>query len=183
MFWGYSKWCQIKKCSRFSRRSIFKLVVAAMSTPREIYKRICYVYREAYLSKKKYVTNWLNFDFLQLIRVEKSVDGEEIYKLLGKENISGAEVYRKCHAKSILGHEMSYLYIAFKKKSCEIWFILPTRKVKFTHYQVGGVFTNSPGDRGSIPGCVVPKTWKMVLDTSLLNTQHYKVRIKCKVKQ
>ena len=32
--------------------------------------------------------------------------------------------------------------------------------------------------RGSIPGRVIPKTLKMVLDTSLLNTQHYKVRIK-----
>ena len=40
------------------------------------------------------------------------------------------------------------------------------------------VFANGPGDRGSIPGQVKPKTLKMVLDTSLLNTQHYKVRIK-----
>ena len=33
----------------------------------------------------------------------------------------------------------------------------------------------------SIPGRVIPKTQKMVLDASLLNTQHYKVRIKSKV--
>ena len=45
------------------------------------------------------------------------------------------------------------------------------------------VFANSPGDLGSIPGRVIPKTQKMVLDASLLNTQHYKVRIKGKVKQ
>ena len=45
------------------------------------------------------------------------------------------------------------------------------------------VFTNGPGDLGSIPGRVIPKTQKMVLDTSLLNTQHYKVRIKGKVEQ
>ena len=37
------------------------------------------------------------------------------------------------------------------------------------------------GDLGSIPGRVIPKTLKMVLDTSLLNTQQYKVRIKSKV--
>ena len=43
---------------------------------------------------------------------------------------------------------------------------------------VGRVFANGPGDRGSIPGLVVPKTLKIVLDTSLLNTQHYKVRNK-----
>ena len=45
------------------------------------------------------------------------------------------------------------------------------------------VFANSPGDLGSIPGRVIPKTQKMVLDASLLNTLHYKVRIKGKVEQ
>ena len=40
-----------------------------------------------------------------------------------------------------------------------------------------------PGDRSSIPGRVIPKTLKMVLDTSLFNTQQYKVRIKGKVEQ
>ena len=45
------------------------------------------------------------------------------------------------------------------------------------------VFANGPGDLGSIPGRVISKTKKMVLDASLLNTQHYKVRIKDKVEQ
>ena len=35
----------------------------------------------------------------------------------------------------------------------------------------------------SIPGRVIPKTQKMVFDAALLNTQHYKVRIKGKVEQ
>ncbi len=48
---------------------------------------------------------------------------------------------------------------------------------------VGRVFVNDPGDLGSIPGRVIPKTLKMALDTSLLNTQQYKVRIKGKVEQ
>ena len=48
---------------------------------------------------------------------------------------------------------------------------------------VGRVFANGSGDLGSIPGRVIPKTLKMVLDTSLLNTQQYKVRIKGKVEQ
>ena len=48
---------------------------------------------------------------------------------------------------------------------------------------VGRVFAYGPGDQGSIPGRVLPKTIKMVLDTSLLNTQQYKVRIKGKVEQ
>ena len=36
---------------------------------------------------------------------------------------------------------------------------------------------------GSIPGQVIPKIQKMVLDTTLLSTQHYKIRIKGKVEQ
>ena len=45
------------------------------------------------------------------------------------------------------------------------------------------VFTNGPGDRGSIPSWIIPKTQKMVIDSSLLNSQHYKVWIKGKVEQ
>ena len=45
------------------------------------------------------------------------------------------------------------------------------------------VFANGPEDRGSIPGRVIPKTQKMVLDVAFINTQYYKVRIKGKVKQ
>ena len=47
----------------------------------------------------------------------------------------------------------------------------------------GRVFANGPGDRGSILSRVKPKTQKMVLDISLLNTHHYKVRIKGKEEQ
>ena len=46
---------------------------------------------------------------------------------------------------------------------------------------VGRVFTNGPGDMGSILGRVIPKTLKMVLDTALLNTQQFKVHIEGKV--
>ena len=45
------------------------------------------------------------------------------------------------------------------------------------------VFADGPGDRISIPGRVIPKTQKMVLDASLLNAQHYKEWIKSKVEQ
>ena len=38
-----------------------------------------------------------------------------------------------------------------------------------------GVFTNGLGDQGSIPGRVIPKNQKMVLDTCLRNTQYYMV--------
>ena len=43
------------------------------------------------------------------------------------------------------------------------------------------VFACGLGDRSSIPGGVIPKTQKMVLDAALLNTQYYKVRIKGKM--
>ena len=43
---------------------------------------------------------------------------------------------------------------------------------------VGRMFANGLGDLGSIPN-----TLKMVLDTSFLNTQQYKVSIKSKVEQ
>ena len=45
------------------------------------------------------------------------------------------------------------------------------------------VFANGPGNLGSIPGRVIQKTLKMVLDTSLLSPQKYKVRIKGKMEQ
>ena len=48
---------------------------------------------------------------------------------------------------------------------------------------VGRVFTNGLVDIRSIPRRVIAKTLKMLLDTSLLNTQQYKARIKGKVEQ
>ena len=48
---------------------------------------------------------------------------------------------------------------------------------------VGRVFANGLEDLGSIQGHVIPKTLKMVLNTYLLNTQQYKVRIEGKVEQ
>ena len=45
------------------------------------------------------------------------------------------------------------------------------------------VFADGPGDQGSIPGRVIPKTQKMVLDAALLNTQHYKDKDRGKVEQ
>ena len=48
---------------------------------------------------------------------------------------------------------------------------------------VGRVFTSGPGDLVSIPGHVIPKALKIVLNTSMLNTHHYKVYIKGKVEQ
>ena len=48
---------------------------------------------------------------------------------------------------------------------------------------VSRVFAIGWGDQGLIPGRLIPKNQKMVLDSAWLNTHHYKVRIKGKVKQ
>ena len=45
------------------------------------------------------------------------------------------------------------------------------------------VLANGLGDLGLIPGHVIRKSLKMILDNSLLNTQQYKVCIKGKVEQ
>ena len=47
------------------------------------------------------------------------------------------------------------------------WKIYPHRFIGL----VGRVLANDPGDLGSIPGHVIPKTLKMILDTSLLISQ------------
>ena len=44
-------------------------------------------------------------------------------------------------------------------------------------------FADGLGDRGSIPGWVMPKTQNMVLGVALLNIQYHKVQIKGKVEQ
>ena len=65
-------------------------------------------------------------------------------------------------------------------------FILNTNNLAQLYRLIGLVgrgFANGPEDLGSIPDRVIPKTFKIVLDTSLFNTQKYKVRIKGKVEQ
>ena len=69
--------------------------------------------------------------------------------------------------------------------------LIPTFVCYYTFYTLfnraiglmSRVFANGPGDRGSIPGRVIQKTQKVVLDAALLNTQHYKIGIKGKVQQ
>ena len=48
---------------------------------------------------------------------------------------------------------------------------------------MGRVLANGSRNLGSILGRIIPKTFKIVLDTYFLNTQQYKVRIKGKVEQ
>ena len=79
------------------------------------------------------------------------------------------------HLNHNLDFNLTYSWFFFK--------FLPNLMILSEHARLCVSFANSPGDLGSIPDRVIPKTQKMVLDTSLLNTQHYKVRIKGKVEQ
>ena len=85
----------------------------------------------------------------------------------------------------LLWNSLRTYFTLWDSMSC--FLIMCTLHVMFLNYVYFGlgvrVFANGPGDLGSIPGRVIPKTQKMVLDASLLNTQHYKVRIKGKVEQ
>ena len=47
--------------------------------------------------------------------------------------------------------------------------------------RMSNVFAN--GDLGSVPGQVILKTQKMVLDAALIHIQYYKVRVKGKLEQ
>ena len=48
---------------------------------------------------------------------------------------------------------------------------------------MNSVFANGLAYLGSIASRVIPKTQKMVLDTALLNTQHYKEKYKGRLEQ
>ena len=63
-----------------------------------------------------------------------------------------------------------------------VWLLLPTLCVLY-YILIRSVFANGPWDQGSVLGQVIPKTQKLVLDASLLNSQQYTVRIKDKVEQ
>ena len=51
------------------------------------------------------------------------------------------------------------------------------RFAESTHWFVGRVFANDPGDWGSIPGRVIPNTQKVIFDATSLNTQYYKFKL------
>ena len=71
-------------------------------------------------------------------------------------------------------------YEIYMKASLESVPLFPKLIIRICH---SGSVIKWVEDPGSIPGGVVPKTLKMVLDISLLNTQEYKVCIKRKVEQ
>ena len=62
-----------------------------------------------------------------------------------------------------------------------ILYVIIKIDLHFVSLLMSRVFADRPTGRGSIPGRVIPKTQKIVLDAALLKTQYYKVQIKGKV--
>ena len=65
----------------------------------------------------------------------------------------------------------------------EILNIMPNISYDMLYLYLHTLFANCPEDLGSISGRVIPNTLKIVLDTTLHNTQRYKIRFKGKVEQ
>ena len=120
--------------------------------------------------------NFMLWDDLQAIKVEmqKMILDASLFKTQHyKVCIKGKEEQSRERSRSL----PLYLVVVDIKKGAFGSPLITVANFTFT------VFANGPGDLGSIPGRVIPKTLKMELDTTLLNTQHYKVRFKGKVEQ
>ena len=69
-----------------------------------------------------------------------------------------------------------FLYISFVSlRYKKLYGIISYMGIYWSIVIMVRVFTSGPGDQDSIPGRVISKTQKMVLDASLFNTQYYKV--------
>ena len=80
---------------------------------------------------------------------------------------------------------ISFLLVKITLKDFSCYTLKLSHCISLSLYQrdIGtmvSVFSNGLEDQGLIPGWVIPKTQKMLLDTPLLNTQHHKVQIKGK---
>ena len=118
-------------------------------------------------------------------RIEKSyITTRKLFSFINKE--------KDWHINSFMGHPLFLILTITTPQKIEM--ISEMKKnilsyhcfglIYLTAYQpLMSYFANGSGDRRSIPGRVIPKTLKMVLDASLLNTLHYKVRIKGKVEK
>ena len=80
-----------------------------------------------------------------------------------------------------------YIYIYIEREReiyFKIYFYIYTYILKYIRIGPRNrVFASGLGDWGLIPGRIIQKTQKMVPDATLLNTQHYMVRIKGKMEQ
>ena len=104
------------------------------------------------------------------------VDGLQQKKKENRFPLNGNGIMSSFSRATILSFHPVYI----TSQMFHIWFFLYKSNLDQSLGPAVRVFTN---DLCSIPGRVIPKTQKMALDDSLLNTRHYKVWIKGKVEQ
>ena len=100
---------------------------------------------------------------------------EGVHYIIQNSGITGA---LQSDFVSYLGHSLGEAVCVF----CIGWIWSVENVHNLLPFEVG-CSAYGAGDWVSISGWVIPKTQKIVLDAALLNTQHYKVRIKGKVEQ
>ena len=129
-----------------------------------------------YIVAASYCSNRLSYKpqniFLMILMFEH-------WSLLVSFCIWGSKWGRKC---SIFTQALSTITLVILRETI-VFFLIIWCEFLLDIGMMVRVFANGPGDLSSIPGWVIPKSQKMVLDASLLNTKHYKVRVKGKVEQ
>ena len=91
--------------------------------------------------------------------------------------VNSISAFKFGHNKDETGRNINKTFQDGTRLNVQIWIHCIRRAISLMH----GVPANGLEDQGSIPGRIIPKTQKMVLDAFLLNTQHYKIKIKGKV--
>ena len=110
LFWGYSKWCQIKQSASGPNSGLSSnLLVAKKYKPYEIYRRMCDAYRETCFNPKIFPTG-LAIDWTLRAWIIKTVNWVETQWLFDKENIPRVVVSKEVHADSVLGNERTHWY-------------------------------------------------------------------------
>ena len=107
-------------------------------------------------------------------RYVKGTEKEFVFFGTGKPIISG--MHRLCFLSEAPWEIVIFVFIYFIL--CLFYFFMLLVCFDRLIGLVVRVFANGLGDLSSIPGRIISKTLKMVLDTSLLNTKQYKVCIK-----
>ena len=125
---------------------------------------------------------------LQFVFIPTFLKYSKVYILIVDDLRSGYILIARSSVDSVVSRTIIYTTqspsLVYLKSNLVLYFIYPLLCYYYSlisllvDLKTVRVFANGPGDLSSILGSVIPKTLKMVLDTSLLNTQRYKVRIK-----
>ena len=119
LFWGYSKWHQIKQYTKLEQKSVSKFLLAKNCKPYENYRRIWDVYWQACFNEKMF-TNRLNMGLLL-----------QAWDSLWSKN-TVFPVRKKSVKKVMLTWKNHHFWFPWKKCNYKQCFLLPTPLAKFT---------------------------------------------------